>query len=73
MGIKGDNGKDAAGVASGHDMIFDHLSVLWGRDENFSISSNSKGTGPQNITVEFNHRRGLQSHSCGGLIGLTAV
>ncbi len=69
MGIKGDNGKDAAGVASGHDMIFDHLSVLWGRDENFSISSNSKGTGPQNITVQNSIiGQGLQSHSCGGLI-----
>ena len=69
MGTKGDSGKDAAGVASGHDMIFDHLSVLWGRDENFSISSNSKGTGPQNITIQNSIiGQGLQSHSCGGLI-----
>lgn len=69
MGVKGDSGKDAAGVASGHDMIFDHLSVLWGRDENFSISSNSKGTGPENITIQNSIiGQGLQSHSCGGLI-----
>lgn len=69
MGVKGDSGKDAAGVASGHDMIFDHLSVLWGRDENFSISSNSKGTGPENVTIQNSIiGQGLQSHSCGGLI-----
>ena len=52
MGVKGDSGKDAAGVASGHDMIFDHMSVLWGRDENFSVSSNDKGSGPSNITIQ---------------------
>ncbi len=69
MGVNGDSGKDAAGVAEGHDMIFDHLSVLWGRDENFSISSNSKGTGPVNVTIQNSIiGQGLQSHSCGGLI-----
>lgn len=69
MGVKGDSGKDAAGVAEGHDMIFDHMSVLWGRDENFSISSNSKGTSPVNITIQNSIiGQGLQSHSCGGLI-----
>lgn len=69
MGINGDSGKDAAGVADGHDMIFDHLSVLWGRDENFSISSNDKSQGPVNITIQNSIiGQGLQSHSCGGLI-----
>lgn len=70
MGIKGDNGKDACGTADKtHDQIFDHMSVLWGRDENFSISSNSKGTGPVNITIQNSIiGQGLQSHSCGGLI-----
>lgn len=69
MGIGGPSGKDAAGAASGHDMIFDHLSVLWGRDENFSISSNDKSGGPQNITIQNSIiGQGLQSHSCGGLI-----
>lgn len=69
MGIGGDSGKDAAGVASGHDMIFDHMSVLWGRDENFSISSNDKTNGPKNITIQNSIiGQGLQSHSCGGLI-----
>ena len=69
MGVKGDSGKDAAGVASGHDMIFDHMSVLWGRDENFSVSSNDKGSGPSNITIQNSIiGQGLQPHSCGGLI-----
>lgn len=69
MGVNGDNGKDAAGVAEGHDMIFDHMSVLWGRDENFSISSNNKGTGPSNVTIQNSIiGQGLQPHSCGGLI-----
>lgn len=69
MGINGDNGKDAAGVASGHDMIFDHMSVLWGRDETFSVSSNDKGSGPANITIQNSFiGQGLQPHSCGGLI-----
>lgn len=69
MGINGDNGKDAAGVASGHDMIFDHMSVLWGRDETFSVSSNDKGNGPANITIQNSFiGQGLQPHSCGGLV-----
>lgn len=69
MGVNGDSGKDAAGVASGHDMIFDHMSVLWGRDENFSVSSNTKGTGPSNVTIQNSIiGQGLQPHSCGGLI-----
>ena len=69
MGVNGDSGKDAAGVASGHDMIFDHMSVLWGRDENFSVSSNNKGTGPANVTIQNSIiGQGLQPHSCGGLI-----
>ena len=69
MGVGGDNGKDAAGVASGHDMIFDHMSVLWGRDENFSVSSNNKGSGPANVTIQNSIiGQGLQPHSCGGLI-----
>ncbi|MDE6560593.1 MAG: fibronectin type III domain-containing protein [Muribaculaceae bacterium] len=69
MGVNGDSGKDAAGVASGHDMIFDHMSVLWGRDENFSVSSDTKGTGPANVTIQNSIiGQGLQPHSCGGLI-----
>ena len=69
MGVSGTNGADACGVANGTDMIFDHLSVLWGRDENFSVSWDNKNTRPANITIQNSIiGQGLQSHSCGGLI-----
>lgn len=69
MGITGTSGADACGVANGTDMIFDHLSVLWGRDENFSVSWDNKNTRPANITIQNSIiGQGLQTHSCGGLI-----
>lgn len=65
MGIKGPDGKDAAGVADGENMIICHLSVTWGRDENFSINS----TTARNITIQNSIiGQGLQNHSCGGLM-----
>lgn len=65
MGINGDSGKDAAGVANGSNMIFDHVSISWGRDETFSIS----GDNPSNITIQNSIiSQGLLSHSAGGLI-----
>ena len=65
MGIVGSSGEDALSIASGHDMIFDHCSVSWGRDETFSIS----GQGPQNITIQnCIIGQGLLSHSAGGLV-----
>lgn len=61
--------KDACGIANGGNMIFDHLSVLWGRDENFSVNWDKKGTAPHDITIQNSIiGQGLQSHSCGGLI-----
>ena len=69
MGKGGTSGKDAAGVSNGRNMIFDHLSVLWGRDECFSISWDNKGTEPTDITIQNSIiGQGLQTHSCGGLI-----
>lgn len=68
MGIGGTSGKDAVGIANGKNMIFDHVSALWGRDENFSISWDNKGSEPTNITIQNSIiGQGLQSHSCGGL------
>ena len=56
---------DSITIASGHDMIFDHLSVSWGQDETFSIS----GSNPTNITIQSTIvSQGLLSHSAGGLI-----
>ena len=69
MGDSGTTGADACGVANGKDMIFDHLSVLWGKDENFSVSWDNKNYRPANITIQNSIiGQGLQSHSCGGLI-----
>lgn len=60
---------DAAGIANGSNMIFDHVSVSWGTDENFSISWDNKGSEPANITIQNSIiGQGLVSHSCGGLI-----
>jgi len=65
MGAIGDSGKDACGIANGSNMIFDHVSVSWGRDETFSIS----GTDCINITIQNSLiSQGLLSHSAGGLI-----
>jgi len=69
MGINGESGKDACGIANGENMIFDHLSVLWGRDENFSVNWDNKGTKPSNITIQNSIiGQGLMTHACGGLI-----
>ena len=65
MGSVGDSGKDALGIAEGHDIIFDHVSVSWGRDETFSIS----GSECTDITIQNSLiAQGLLSHSAGGLI-----
>ena len=65
QGAVGSSGTDAAGVSSGHDMIFDHCSFAWGRDEVFSIS----GSNPADITVQnCIIGQGLMGHSAGGLM-----
>lgn len=69
MGTNGRNGGDAVGIGSGHNMIFDHVSVSWGKDENFSISSMAVVGGPSNITLQNSIiGQGLSRHSMGGLI-----
>lgn len=68
MGKSGESGKDAAGIANGTNMIFDHVSVAWGQDETFSISPDGKGE-LGNITIQNSIiGQGLLSHSAGGLI-----
>ncbi|KAF9732745.1 hypothetical protein PMIN06_007084 [Paraphaeosphaeria minitans] len=65
MGKGGTSGKDAITIAEGSTMIFDHVSVTWGRDETFSISGSEVG----NITIQNSIiGQGLETHSCGGLI-----
>jgi pectate lyase len=67
MGINGDKGKDAVGIANGSNMIFDHLSVSWGRDETFSVSGDVSNITIQDCIIS----EGLFSHSAGGLIQTT--
>ncbi len=65
MGIVGSSGDDANGIANGHDMIFDHCSISWGRDETFSINA------PTTARVTIQNcimSQGLLTHSAGGLI-----
>lgn len=69
MGKGGASGKDALGIANGTKMIFDHCSVSWGLDENFSINWDNKGTAPADITIQnCVIGQGLLTHSAGGLI-----
>ena len=64
MGTGGDKGKDAVTIAEGSPMMFDHVSVSWGRDETFSISGKDGFFTIQDSIIA----QGLQSHSCGGLL-----
>lgn len=69
MGKGGSSGKDAAGIANGTTMIFDHCSVAWGLDETFSINWDGKGSAPADITISnCVIGQGLLTHSAGGLI-----
>lgn len=64
MGVNGDKNADAIGIAEGENMIFDHISVSWGRDETFSVSGIISNITIQNSIIA----EGLHSHSAGGLI-----
>lgn len=65
MGINGQKGSDAIGISHGKNMIFDHVSAAWGRDETFSIS----GKHPEDITIQNSIiGQGLINHSAGGLV-----
>jgi hypothetical protein len=64
MGKSGDSGKDGITIAEGKNMIFDHISVTWGRDETFSINGDV-----YNVTIQDSIiGQGLDTHSCGGLM-----
>jgi hypothetical protein len=65
MGVNGTKNKDALTLAHGRNILFDHISVSWGRDETFSIN----GDKAENITIQdCIIGQGLESHSAGGLI-----
>jgi pectate lyase len=68
MGIGGESGKDTIAIARGHDMIFDHCSISWGRDGTFDLNQES-GYELSNITLQDSIvAQGLQPHSTGGLL-----
>jgi autotransporter-associated beta strand protein len=68
MGIDGDDGADAMGLANGNDMVFDHISASWGRDETFSIN----GDAAVRISIQdCLIAQGLRIHSAGGLMQTT--
>lgn len=80
----GDSGKDGITIADGSNMIFDHVSVSWGRDETFSINGTMQRVvlfasilltqnacigDVYNVTISDSIvAQGLDTHSCGGLI-----
>ncbi|KAI8956336.1 fibronectin [Xylaria longipes] len=64
MGKSGDSGKDGITIADGKNMIFDHVSVTWGRDETFSINGDVSNVSIQDSIIG----QGLDTHSCGGLM-----
>lgn len=64
MGKGGDSGKDAITIADGKNMIFDHVSVSWGRDETFSINGAASNISITDSIIA----QGLETHSCGGLM-----
>ncbi len=68
MGKSGESGKDTVTVAAGHDIIFDHCSLSWGRDGTFDLNQESDGA-IYNITLQDSIvSQGLQTHSTGGLV-----
>ena len=73
MGHNGDSGKDAAGIAGGTDMIFDHCSISWGRDETFSINSDGKGELGRITIMNSIMGQGLLTHSAGGLMQADSI
>lgn len=68
MGRIGTSGKDAISISHGNDMIWDHVSVSWGRDGTFDANPDAgKWIGRitlQNCIIG----QGLQTHSTGGLM-----
>jgi pectate lyase len=62
-GLTPNQNRDGVTINEGSNQIFDHVSVSWGRDENFSINNSTNITVQNSIISE-----GLDPHSCGGLV-----
>ncbi|WP_240336849.1 pectate lyase family protein [Rufibacter psychrotolerans] len=63
MGKGGEKGKDAVALAKGNDIIFDHVSISWGKDGTLDINGDVRNFTLQNSIVS----QGLHTHSTGGL------
>jgi pectate lyase len=73
MGIGGESGKDTITMANGHDVIWDHCSLSWGRDGTFDLNQES-GADLYNLTLQDSIvAQGLQTHSTGGLVNTQAT
>ncbi|MDC2624756.1 MULTISPECIES: pectate lyase family protein [Bacteroides] len=70
MGNKywGEGSKDCLALARCKNVIVDHCSITWGRDENCSVTRDS-GESSENVTIQnCIIGQGLENHSCGGLM-----
>ena len=68
MGRVGEAEKDTVTMANGHDVIWDHCSLSWGRDGTFDLNQES-GAQLYNLTLQDSIvAQGLQTHSTGGLV-----
>jgi pectate lyase len=73
MGKIGESEKDTITMANGHDVIWDHCSLSWGRDGNFDLNMSS-GAELYNLTLQDSIvAQGLQTHSTGGLVNTTGT
>ncbi|MDF3069137.1 MAG: hypothetical protein K0R38_4738 [Polyangiaceae bacterium] len=73
MGAGGESGKDTVTMANGHDVIWDHCSLSWGRDGTFDLNQES-GEELKNLTLQDSIvAQGLQTHSTGGLVNTTGT
>lgn len=60
--------KDCLALARCKNVIVDHCSITWGRDENCSVTKDS-GESSENVTIQnCIIGQGLENHSCGGLM-----
>ncbi|MEN8908313.1 MAG: cellulose binding domain-containing protein [Clostridiales bacterium] len=73
MGKIGTSDKDTVTMANGHDVIWDHCSLSWGRDANFDLNRSS-GKELYNLTLQDSIvSQGLQTHSTGGIANTTGT
>jgi len=68
MGVIGKDGGDAVGISNGINLIFDHVSISWGRDGTLDMNRYSTQTLDSITFQDCIISHGLQPHSTGGLM-----